>query len=153
MSSSSGSTVEQSSYHSRGLCGEKFGKRGNWSGMNIAVMVLGFVLFWPAGLGILFWIASGHNVAELPQAIRRLWMKIRGFDSWSIDCGFDSSARSDNVVFDEYQQTQYDRIREIKDEIKERARRFNDYRSDAKRRADEEEFNRFMADAPVPDTN
>ena len=53
-----------------------------------------------------------------------------------------------NQVFNEYQQTQFDRIREIKDEIKERARRFADFRSDAKRRADEEEFRRFMDDSP-----
>ncbi len=54
----------------------------------------------------------------------------------------------DNVVFSEYQQTQYDRIREIKDEIKSRSKRFNDFRASAKRRADQEEFNQFMADSP-----
>ena len=67
---------------------------------------------------------------------------------WNGNEGFSKDARSDNVVFNEFQQTQYDRIREIRDEIKERSRRFAQFRANAKRRADEEEFNRFMGDAP-----
>ena len=59
----------------------------------------------------------------------------------------------DNVVFNEYQQTQYDRIREIKEEIKSRANRFSEFRMDAKRRADQEEFNRFMASGPYSDSS
>lgn len=61
------------------------------------------------------------------------------------------AASSDNVVFDEFQQTQYDRIREIKDEIKERSRRFAEFRARARRRADEAEFNEFMSEAPPRD--
>jgi len=56
-----------------------------------------------------------------------------------------------NSVFDEFQQTQYDRIAEIKEEIKERARRFNEFRMDAKRRAEQEEFSQFMASHPDTD--
>ena len=51
-------------------------------------------------------------------------------------------------MFNEFQQTQYDRINEIKHEIKTRSERFNEFRSDAKRRADKEEFDRFMANSP-----
>lgn len=58
------------------------------------------------------------------------------------------SSESDNSLFNEFQQTQYDRIREIKEEIKDRSNRFNEYRADAKRRADEEEFNNFMSSSP-----
>ena len=58
------------------------------------------------------------------------------------------SSDSDNSLFNEFQQTQYDRIREIKEEIADRSRRFQDYRADAKRRADEEEFNSFMSNSP-----
>jgi len=59
-----------------------------------------------------------------------------------------AGAASHNSVFEEFQQTQYDRIAEIKEEISERARRFNEFRSDAKRRAEEEAFNSFMANRP-----
>jgi len=141
MSSSNGSTVEQANHRSRGC-----GGCGNWSGLNIAAMVLGFVFFWPVGLLLLFWIVCGRNVKDLPQAIQHQWSKMKGCGS-----GNDAFGKTDsngNVVFNEYQQTQYDRIREIKDEIKARARRFGEFRANAKRRADEEEFNRFMSDGP-----
>lgn len=147
MTSSNSSTTDQPGNRSRGHCCGNWGGRGNWSGLNIAAMVIGFVLFWPIGLFVLYWIVTGRNVRDLPQGIRHQWSKVSGNRH-----GNNSSGRyggEDNVVFNEYQQTQYDRIREIKDEIKERSRRFGEFRANAKRRADEEEFNRFMTDAPV----
>lgn len=130
--------------------GRRNGQRcgGNWSGLNIAAMVVGFVLFWPIGLFVLFWIITGRDVQDLPDAIRSLWSRVndglRGNSS-------DSRNTTENVVFNEFQQAQFERIREIKDEIKKRARRFTDFRAKAKRRADEEEFNQFMSDAPAND--
>ena len=139
MSSSSDSTY---GHRSSGYC---WGSRGNWSGFNIAAMVVGFVLFWPIGLLILYWIARGRSVKDLPAGIRRQWSKFSG--QWQHGDGVGAGS-SENVVFNEFQQTQYDRIREIKDEIKERSRRFAEFRANAKRRADEEEFNRFMDEVP-----
>ena len=146
MSSSSTSTTDQSSSRSRGRNCGGWGKGGNWSGFNIAAMVLGFIFFWPIGLFICYWIITGRNVKELPQRIREQWSRIIG--GWGGGEGFCKGGHSDNTIFNEYQQTQYDRIHEIKEEIKARSRRFSDFRSDAKRRADEEEFNRFMSDTP-----
>ncbi len=129
------STVERTDYRSwkDRRCG------GHWSGLNIAAMVVGFVLFWPVGLVILYWTMTGRNVKDLPDAVRE---KISGYSS-------KRQQSSSNLVFDDFQQTQYDRIREIKAEIKERSRRFEEFRTDAKRKADQEEFNRFMASSPV----
>lgn len=115
-----------------------------WSGINIAVMVLGFVMFWPAGLMILGWIMSGRDVRDLPSAIKSVWHRF--FGCHPFENRF--SAGSENIIFNEYQQTQYDRIAEIKNEIRERARRFRDFSTNAKRRADQEEFDQFMASAP-----
>lgn len=142
MSSSGESTVEKTSHRSWGSCGSNYGRRGHWTAGNIAAMVVGFVLFWPVGLLILFWTMSGRPVRELPGAIREKWAGFAG--QWG-----GKRHSSNNNVFNEFQQTQYDRIREIKDEIKERSSRFNDFRADAKRRADEEEFNQFMASSPT----
>lgn len=121
------------------------GKGARWTGVNIAAMVVGFVFFWPVGLVVLFWIMSGRQVQELPGAIKEQWARMFGKG--------DVVEAVDNVVFNEYQQTQYDRIREIKEEIKSRANRFSEFRMDAKRRADQEEFNRFMASGPYSDTS
>ncbi len=146
MSSSNNSTYVQPNHESEDRQCGGWGKCGNWSGFNIAAMVLGFVFFWPLGLFILYWIISGRNVKELPQGIRNQWSRMTG--SWRVNDGHGGNNRTGNIIFNEFQQTQYDRVREIKEEIKERARRFGEFRSNAKRRADEEEFNRFMSDIP-----
>ena len=108
-------------------------------------MVLGFVMFWPLGLVVLAWIMVGRDVRDLPAAIKARWHQF--FGGGSMDSHF--TAGSDNIVFDEYQQTQYDRISEIKNEIRERAKHFKDFSMNAKRRADQEEFDRFMSTAPT----
>jgi hypothetical protein len=118
--------------------------KGNWSGINIAAMVIGFVLFWPVGLVILYWNISGRNIKDLPSAVQEKWS---AFTNGS----FSSKANTTNgtnTVFDEFQQTQHDRISELKEEIKNRAQRFNIFKSDAKRQADEAEFKDFMANKP-----
>lgn len=128
----------RSGHHTSGGCCSK----GNWSGINIAAMVIGFILFWPLGLVVLYWNIRGRNLKDLPDAIQGLWARF-----------FSGSQRSEheqgeNSVFDEYQQTQYDRIKEIKEEIKDRARRFNIFRADASRRVEEKEFKDFMSKNP-----
>ena len=140
MASTTEAKVERPNNRSWSSC--SYGRRGHWTGGNIAATVIGFVLFWPVGLLILVWTMSGRNVRDLPGAIREKWSDITSH--WSSG----SHRPASNVVFNEYQQTQYDRIREIKDEIKERSSRFKEFRNTAQRRADEEEFNRFMADSP-----
>ena len=136
----SGATMNDNRNHDSGgrSCG--FGASANWSFTNIAFMVFGFVLFWPLGLFMLYWIMKGRDVVDIRSHLKAKWNRFKGNDS--------AGGGTDNQVFNEYQETQYDRIREIKEEIKERARRFTEFRADAKRRADEDEFRRFMDDTP-----
>ncbi len=141
MSSTSGN-VEHQGFQSWSRCGSNSARTARWSGINIAAMVVGFVFFWPVGLVVLFWIMSGRQVQELPGAVREQWVHFFGGGKTPVEV-------IDNRVFNEYQQTQYDRIREIKEEIKHRAQRFTDFRNDAQRRADQEEFDRFMASNPT----
>jgi len=126
--------------------------RNKWSGINIAGMVLGFVLFWPVGLIVLGWILSGRDVRDLFVLVKDKVAHVMPFRGGRSGLGafdMDFRSHSDNVVFDEYQQTQHDRIQEIKDEISERSKRFGDFRAAAKRRADKEEFEQFMNDVPA----
>lgn len=147
---SNGSTMNEStlerSQHRRWRCsGPGPCGKGKWTPINIAAMVLGFVVFWPIGLVLLFWILSGRDVQELPGAIRQKWSQ------YATGGSSHANGESDNAVFNDYQQTQYDRIAEIKQEIKDRARRFREFRADAKRRADEDEFKQFMDRKPDSD--
>jgi len=140
--SSSGKTVNETASQPWGMCGAKNGRsKARWSALNIAAMVFSFIFFWPLGLVVLFWILGGRDANELPSAIRQHWRKFRGTETRF-------GSHSDNVVFNDFQQTQFDRINEIKHEIKERAERFKEFKADAQRRADQDEFNRFMSTSP-----
>lgn len=115
---------------------------GHWSGANIAAMVLGFLIFAPLGFAVLVWTIMGNPIQELPGWVRDKWAQFfRGGNPQARN-------ESDNVVFNEYQQTQRDRISEIKKEIRSRAEAFRAFRFDAKRRKDEQEFRDFMARNP-----
>lgn len=128
MTSSSHSTTNdsrQDSHSHNGCC-----NKGNWSFMNIAAMVIGFIVFWPVGLFLLFWNISGRDVRDLPSVIQEKCAAIFSGSFYRSKGHRDST--DNNSVFEEYQQTQYDRITEIKEEIKDRARRFRDFRANAK---------------------
>lgn len=143
MTSSNGSATDKSSTCTFGFKGKRDCGKGNWSPMNTGAMVLGFIAFWPLGLVLLYWNISGRDVRDLPAATKEKWAMLRAKKNHH-----HSAETTDNSLFNEFQQTQYDRIREIKEEIKDRSNRFKDFRADAKRRADEEEFNSFMSNSP-----
>ncbi len=141
MTSTGNSTINNSGEYRRSR--KSSCNKGNWSAINIVAMVIGFVIFWPLGLLILYWNIKGREVKDLPRAVQQKWSAMVN-GSWSPSKNSDHIS-GENTVFDEYQQTQYDRIVEIKDEIKNRARSFKDFRSDSKRREDEAEFKDFMS--------
>lgn len=131
-----GTSASRMKNYSEGRCG------GNWSVINIAAMVTAFVFFWPLGLFMVYWICTGRDATELPGKVRELVNQFRGKE-------FVAGSSADNVVFYEYQQTQYDRIREIKAEIGERSNRFKAFRDEQKRKKDQDEFNLFMTLSPA----
>lgn len=123
--------------------------RGKWTPTNIIALIFAFILAWPIGLFILFWILTGRHVGELFSMVKSFLVKNFGTAD-EFQCT-EGASFSDNVIFNEYQQTQYDRVKEIKEEIKERKHRFRNFRSEAKRRADQEEFDNFMSNGPIVD--
>ncbi len=141
MTSSNNATLNDSGQYRdsrKGCC-----TKGNWNCMSIAAMVIGFIVFWPVGLLVLYWNITGRELKDLPRAVQEKWSALVN-GAWNSSTKHKASD-SDNSYFNEFQQTQYDRIKEIKDEIKNRANSFKDYRAEAKRRADEAEFNEFMS--------
>ena len=101
----------------------------------IAFVVLGFVLFWPLGAMILFYmIWSGK-------------MKCRSgrLASWNSDdlrcCGvrFDVPRSSGNMAFDEYREATLKRLDQER-------REFADFLKQLRRAKDQDEFDRFMSE-------
>lgn len=118
----------------------------------IALMVLGFILFWPIGLAILFFLIWSGRMAcwkhggagrwyhgdagEMREARRRWRNGRRGFSSG-------------NVAFDEYRDETLKRLEEEQQE-------FQSFLERLRHAKDKAEFDQFMADRrnrpqdPVP---
>lgn len=118
-------------------------KRGNWTPVNIISVILGIVIFWPVGLFLLVWVLMDRDVVEIGHWIakesRSLLAKLK----------IGTPSASGNRVFDEYQQTQLDRVTEIKKEVKERKQAFDNYKAERDRDIEKSEFEDFMKKKPA----
>jgi hypothetical protein len=109
----------------------------------IAVMVLGFILFWPIGLAILAYLLwSGRmgcgrhgEMSRWQQRMSDKWD--RNVERWGREMrGFQSSG---NRAFDEYREETLTRL-------EEEQREFRAFLDRLRKAKDKEEFDQFMAD-------
>jgi hypothetical protein len=110
----------------------------------IAVMVLGFILFWPVGLAILAYLlwsgrmGCGRYGGDMSRWQRRMadrWD--RRMETWGREFrGFQSSG---NAAFDDYREQT---IRRLEEEQRE----FREFLERLRKAKDKEEFDQFMAD-------
>ncbi len=121
-----------------------------WKPMEIAAIVLGFVLFWPVGLALLGWkIFSGkiRHDGDFGQFARERWGEFErrsGLGSMSRD--FAGGWRtSGNSAFDDWRKAELERLEEERRKIHEAEQAFYDYLEGLRRAKDREEFERFMA--------
>jgi hypothetical protein len=115
-----------------------------WSPFNIAAMVIGFIVFAPVGLAILFWniwtarrqraefaFAGMGNVASWNAA------------PWS-QTSRDLSRNSGNAVFEDYKKATLERLEEERRRLVAEQEAFASFLDDLKRAKDRTEFERFM---------
>ncbi len=117
-----------------------------WRGMfrhpaELALTILGFVLFWPVGLAALFYF---------------LWRKKMGCNasgrSWRPDWSFKDQAfgmfhgGTGNAAFDDYRQAVLKRLVEERRKLDEEHMAFRAFVERLRRAKDQEEFDRFMAE-------
>src|SRR5260221_666514 len=110
----------------------------------IAVMVAGFILFWPIGLAILAYLLwsgrmgcgrHGGDMSRWQQRMADRWDS--KMERWGREMrGFHSSG---NHVFDDYRE---ETLRRLADE----QRGFREFLERLRRSKDKQEFDRFMAD-------
>ena len=118
---------------------------------NVKVTALGHPEHRPDGAGLCVVLAdwSGDLVCIMAgiKPMELLGRIGAWFDGMKGQMGnpFDTKVSgSGNHVFDEYQQTQMDRIEEIKAEVRDRSDRFNSFKGDEERQRQQEQFDRFM---------
>ena len=130
-----------------GYCG-----RMRWKPFEIAAMVLGFIVFWPIGLAVLFakiWQRQDGHQGDLFAFARE---KTAGFQqTFHSQTGFggQSAAASGwrstgNVAFDEWREGELARLEAERRKLAEAERDFAQHIEELRRARDREEFESFM---------
>ena len=108
---------------------KRFPIRPAWTPLNIVLMVLGFIIFWPLGLAMLAWIIWGDRVMEKVQDAEVHW----------------HTRKTGNAAFDDYRREQLDRLEEERRQLDQEAEDFQTFLHDLRRARDKDEFDRFMS--------
>ena len=118
-----------------------------WGPFTIALMVLGFVVWWPLGLAMLAYILWGEMFGGSPEKAEA-WMnkskawcqnghsRHNGYNNWRNTSG--------NAAFDDYRAEQLKRLEEERKRLDEEITQFQDYMRNLRMARDREEFDRFM---------
>jgi len=109
----------------------RFPIRPAWSPLTIALMVIGFIVWWPLGLAMLAFIIWGDR-----------------FIAWWDESQHKMQARGStgNEAFEEYRRSELDRLERERQRIEEEAVAFQEFMRNLRKARDREEFDRFMRD-------
>ena len=116
--------------------------RPAWTPATIALMVLGFIVFWPLGLAMLAYILWGDRLGDVKSEWNRVSDSLFGNVR---STGF-AHARTGNVAFDDWREAELARIEEERRKLDEARDEFDAYLRELRRAKDQEEFDRFMAE-------
>jgi hypothetical protein len=148
---------EKHEHHHRKGCK---GSARKWSKLELATMIGGFIVFWPAGLLALgvklvkgeMWTGSKENV--MPWTAYANWRNERGdakpFNFTSPPWQSRNHASSGNAAFDQYKKEQLERLEAERRKLDEEQKAFAEHLAKLRRAKDQEEFDRFMAERAGP---
>ena len=122
-----------------------------WSPLTIALMVGGFILFWPIGLLVLGYILWGEKFGGSPEKAQAYFNKGKAWCSsnkgahrnWTSNRSYGMNT-SGNAAFDDYRAEQLKRLDEERARLDAEIGAFQDYMANLNKAKDREEFDRFM---------
>lgn len=120
-----------------------------WSPLTIAMMVLGFVIFWPLGLAVLGYIMWGEKFGGSAEKAQAYWNKGCSYmrnNTKHQGFGRNDFASSGNAAFDEYRAEQLRRLEEERARLDAEIDAFHEYMANLRKAKDREEFDRFMSE-------
>lgn len=117
--------------------------RPAWTPATIALMVIGFMVFWPLGLAMLAYIIWGDRLDGFKREVNRT---TDGMFAGCRRAGWRARRyeRTGNVAFDEWRTKEFERLAEERRKLDEMRADFDDYARELRRAKDQEEFDRFM---------
>ena len=123
-----------------------------WGPLTIALMVLGFVVWWPLGLAMLAYIIWGDRLDGFKSDVNRATDGVFAGCRRSADkahrWGHGSTRagpRTGNVAFDDWRDKELERLAEERKKLDDALAEFDEYARELRRAKDQEEFDRFMA--------
>ncbi len=121
--------------------------RPAWTPATIAMMVIGFMIFWPLGLAMLAYILWGDRLDEFKSDVNRATDEIRNSFSGSTrkKNHYGSHAKTGNVAFDDWREVELARLEEERRKLDEMRKEFDEHLRELRRAKDQSEFDEFMA--------
>ena len=84
--------------------------RPAWTPVTIAMMIIGFMIFWPLGLAMLAYILFGDRLDEFKSTINET--TDRASEMFKRDRSFRGFERTGNVAFDDWREAELKRLHE-----------------------------------------
>lgn len=127
--------------------------RPAWTPATIALMVLGFIVYWPLGLAVLAYILWGDRLEAFRSDVNRSTDRVMcGLRRSKANVPF-ATSRTGNVAFDDWRDQELARLDEERRRLDEARTEFETYARELRRAKDKEEFDRFMRDRNKNDGN
>ena len=121
--------------------------RPAWTPATIALMVVGFMIYWPLGLAMIAYIIWGDRLEMFKRDVNETTDRFfGGLKRPGVNMPFGGQARTGNVAFDEWRETELRRLDEERRKLHEASAEFEAYARELRRAKDQEEFDRFMRD-------
>ncbi len=118
--------------------------RPAWTPATIALMVLGFIVYWPLGLAVLAYILWGDRLEAFRGDVGRTTDRVMGgLRRSGANLPF-GEARTGNVAFDDWREGELKRLDAERRKLEESRAEFETYVRELRRAKDQEEFDRFM---------
>jgi biopolymer transport protein ExbB/TolQ len=119
--------------------------RPAWTPATIALMVLGFIFFWPLGLAMLAYIIWGDRLGDFKRQVNEKTDSMFGsFSNFGKSESFGFGGTTGNAAFDDWRREELDRLAEERRKLEEARADFEAYAQELRRARDKEEFERFM---------
>ena len=118
--------------------------RPAWTPATIALMVLGFIIFWPLGLAMLAYILWGDRLDGFKRDANEMTDKMFRGCRGHARRHHGGHYRTGNVAFDDWREKELERLSEERRKLDEMREEFDTYMRELRRAKDQEEFDRFM---------
>ena len=121
--------------------------RPAWTPATIALMVIGFMVFWPLGLAMLAYIIWGDRLDGFKRDVNR------ATDSVFAGCrrsAWKAPRRTGTLAFAAWRERELARLPAGRRKLARTLRTFDEHMRELRRARDQEEFDRFMANRSRP---